>query len=61
MVLNYYKLAEQPFGVTPDPRFLYSSPTHREAVASVLCGGAGAARIYGADCRAGHGQDHVAV
>ena len=38
MVLNYYKLAEQPFGVTPDPRFLYSSPTHREAVASVLCG-----------------------
>src|ERR1700722_11911945 len=38
MVLNYYKLTEQPFGVTPDPRFLYSSPTHREAVASVLCG-----------------------
>jgi len=36
MVLNYYKLAEQPFGVTPDPRFLYASPTHREAVASVL-------------------------
>jgi general secretion pathway protein A len=36
MVLNYYKLVEQPFGVTPDPRFLYSSPTHREAMASVL-------------------------
>lgn len=36
MVLTYYKLAEQPFGVTPDPRFLYFSETHREAVASAL-------------------------
>jgi general secretion pathway protein A len=36
MVLNYYKLAEQPFGVTPDPRFLFMSATHREAIASVL-------------------------
>jgi general secretion pathway protein A len=35
MVLDYYKLAEQPFGVTPDPRFLYLSETHREAMASV--------------------------
>ncbi len=38
MVLDFYKLAEQPFGVTPDPRFIYSSPTHREAFASVLYG-----------------------
>jgi general secretion pathway protein A len=38
MVLNYYQLAEQPFGVTPDPRFLYLSATHREAMASVLYG-----------------------
>jgi general secretion pathway protein A len=38
MVLNYYKLAEQPFGVTPDPRYLYMSPTHREALASALYG-----------------------
>jgi len=36
MVLDYYKLAEQPFGVTPDPRYLYLGPTHREALASVL-------------------------
>jgi type II secretory pathway predicted ATPase ExeA/LysM repeat protein len=36
MVLNYYQLAEQPFGVTPDPRLLYMSATHREAIASVL-------------------------
>jgi general secretion pathway protein A len=36
MVLEYYKLAEQPFGVTPDPRYLYFSATHREALASLL-------------------------
>jgi general secretion pathway protein A len=38
MVLNFYRLAEQPFGVTPDPRYLYLSPTHREALASALYG-----------------------
>ena len=38
MVLNHYRLAEQPFGVTPDPRYLYLSPTHREALASALYG-----------------------
>jgi general secretion pathway protein A len=38
MVLDYYKLREQPFGVTPDPRFLYMSSTHREALASLLYG-----------------------
>jgi general secretion pathway protein A len=36
-VLAFYGLAEQPFGVSPDPRFLFLSPTHREALASVLC------------------------
>jgi general secretion pathway protein A len=38
MYLEHYKLAEQPFGVTPDPRYLYLSPTHREAMASVFYG-----------------------
>jgi type II secretory pathway predicted ATPase ExeA len=36
MFLDYYKLNEQPFGVTPDPRYLYFSVTHREALASIL-------------------------
>jgi len=36
MFLDFYNLREQPFGVTPDPRFLYLSATHREALASVL-------------------------
>jgi general secretion pathway protein A len=38
MVLDFYKLKEQPFGVTPDPRFLFMSLTHREALASLLYG-----------------------
>src|ERR1700730_2082863 len=38
MVLDYYKLSEQPFGVTPDPRFLYLRHTHREALTSVQYG-----------------------
>lgn len=38
MVLNFFKLKEQPFGVSPDPRFLYFGSTHREAMASMLYG-----------------------
>jgi len=38
MFLEFYGLREQPFGVTPDPRFLYLSPDHREALASLYYG-----------------------
>ncbi len=38
MFLEFYQLREQPFGVTPDPRYLYFSPTHREALASLFYG-----------------------
>jgi general secretion pathway protein A len=38
MFEEFYKLAEQPFGVTPDPRYLYLSPAHTEARASVMVG-----------------------
>jgi general secretion pathway protein A len=38
MVLRHFKLREQPFGVTPDPRYLYASSTHREALSSILYG-----------------------
>ncbi len=38
MFLDYYKLRDQPFGVTPDPRYLYFSPGHREALASLFYG-----------------------
>src|SRR5262249_43395854 len=33
--LDFYGLSEQPFGVTPDPRFLFLSASHREALASL--------------------------
>jgi len=36
--VEYYKLMEQPFGVTPNPRYLYLTPTHREAMASIFYG-----------------------
>jgi type II secretory pathway predicted ATPase ExeA len=38
MFLEHFKLSVQPFGVTPDARFLYLSQTHREALASLLFG-----------------------
>jgi type II secretory pathway predicted ATPase ExeA len=38
MILDFYNLREQPFGVTPDPRYLYLSPTHREALSSLKYG-----------------------
>ena len=38
MFLEFFGMREQPFGVTPDPRFLYLSPMHREALASLYYG-----------------------
>jgi TonB family protein len=38
MFLEFYKLREQPFSDTPDPRYVYLSRTHREALASLFYG-----------------------
>ncbi|MBZ5570459.1 MAG: AAA family ATPase [Acidobacteriia bacterium] len=38
MYLSYFGLREQPFGVTPDPRYLYLGAAHREAFASLYYG-----------------------
>ena len=35
-LLEYFGLRDQPFGVTPDPRYLYFSPSHAEAFASLI-------------------------
>ncbi|MEX2044775.1 MAG: AAA family ATPase [Opitutus sp.] len=32
MYLSFYGFRELPFNITPDPRFLYLSPTHQEAL-----------------------------
>src|ERR1700722_4022129 len=44
MYRAYYKLNEEPFGVTADPRFLYLGAQHREALASLA---------YGTECNRG--------
>ncbi len=38
MYLDYFDLNERPFSITPDPRFLYMSARHREALAHLLYG-----------------------
>jgi len=38
MFLKFFGVREQPFGVTPDPRYLYLSSAHREALASLFYG-----------------------
>ena len=35
MFLNFYGLREQPFGVTPDPRYLYLFGIHGQTLASL--------------------------
>lgn len=38
MFLEFFGLREQPFGMTPDPAYLYASKTHSEAIASLSRG-----------------------
>jgi general secretion pathway protein A len=38
MYLSFYGLAEKPFNATPDPRFLYISSGHRDALAQLRYG-----------------------
>ena len=38
MYAHFYHLKKEPFHVTPDPEFFYLSPTHKEALASIIYG-----------------------
>lgn len=38
MYLRFYGLREAPFGPTPDPKFLFQSSRHREALAQLIYG-----------------------
>jgi general secretion pathway protein A len=38
MYIEHFNLTERPFSITPDPRFLYMSARHREALAHLLYG-----------------------
>ncbi len=38
MYTNFYSFDKEPFHVTPDPDFLFLSPSHKEALASIIYG-----------------------
>jgi general secretion pathway protein A len=38
MYTRFYGFTEKPFNITPDPRFLYVTASHREALASMIYG-----------------------
>ena len=38
MYLEHFGLRREPFGATPDPKFLYFSPDHTEALAALHYG-----------------------
>ena len=38
MYLSFFGLDKQPFNITPDPALLYSSPSHKEALAALTYG-----------------------
>lgn len=38
MYLKFFGLTARPFSLTPDPRFLYLTPAHREALAQLVYG-----------------------
>jgi len=38
MYLSFFGLTEKPFAITPDPRYLYLSERHAEALAHLLYG-----------------------
>lgn len=38
MYESFYGLNERPFNITPDPKFLYLSPTHRDALQHLMFG-----------------------
>jgi general secretion pathway protein A len=38
MYLEYYGLKREPFHITPDPSFLFLSPSHKEALGAIIYG-----------------------
>jgi len=38
MYMSFFRFREEPFGITPDPRFLFLSGSHREALATMVYG-----------------------
>lgn len=38
MYLKFFNLNREPFNITPDPDLLYLGPSHKEALAAIICG-----------------------
>src|SRR4030067_2116838 len=38
MYLNFYIHTKEPFHITPDPEFLFLSPSHKQALGSIIYG-----------------------
>lgn len=38
MYVNFYNMKKAPFNITPDPEFLYLSPSHKEALGAIIYG-----------------------
>ncbi len=38
MYLNFYHMSHVPFHITPNPKFLFLSPSHKEALATIVYG-----------------------
>lgn len=38
MYANFYNLKKEPFHITPDPEFLFLSPSHKEALGAIIYG-----------------------
>jgi general secretion pathway protein A len=38
MYCDFFGFSEKPFDITPDPKFLYLTPGHREALSALIYG-----------------------
>ena len=38
MYTEYFGFSEMPFNITPDPRFIFYTPSHREVLATMIYG-----------------------
>jgi type II secretory pathway predicted ATPase ExeA len=56
MLLEFYHLRQQPFGVTPDPAYLYLARTHRDALTALLTGIKEARGFFGLIAEPGMGK-----
>ena len=59
MYEQFFGLDERPFDLTPNPKYLFLTPSHREALSSLEYGISGAHRRHRADRRGRHREDDV--